>query len=165
MLEHALEGMYNKNFSLCIIFLIDRLHALLGVLVFSLGAALDWTRPAGVQWLTSLLILALVALLSTSLGVAAGAALQRTQAVQAVATLGAFYLFFLAGGIGVLAFSPLWLQDIAVYDPLAYGVHALQMAVFYNSADLLGRDLLVLSLSALAALGLGFLAMRRQIAS
>ena len=138
---------------------------LLGLLIFFLSAALDWTRPAGFQWVPSLLVLALVALLGTGLGVAFGAAVQRLQAVAPFSILVAFYLFFLAGGIGVLAFDPTWLQNIAAYNPLAYGVHALQQAVFYRSSDLLGRDVLVLSLSALVAIGLGVLSMRRGIAS
>ena len=137
----------------------------LGVLLFSLGAALDWTRPEGIRWVTSLLIMALVALLSTGLGVALGAALQRIQPVTSLSVIVAFYLYFLAGGIGVLAFEPTWLQNIAAYSPLTYGVHALQQAVFYSSSDQLGRDVLVLSLSALAALLLGVLSMRRRIAS
>jgi ABC-2 type transport system permease protein len=49
--------------------------------------------------------------------------------------------------------------------PLTYGRHALEMAVFYSSSDLLGRDILVLSASALVAVALGALAMRRGIAS
>ena len=138
---------------------------LLGLLVFCLSAALDWTRPTGFQWIPSLGILALVALLGTGLGVAFGAAVQRLQAVVPFSILVAFYLYFLAGGIGVLPFEPNWLQDIAAYNPLAYGVHALSQAVFYNSSDLLARDVLILSLSALAAVGLGILSMRRGIAS
>jgi ABC-2 type transport system permease protein len=137
----------------------------LGLLVFGLCAALDWTRPAGFHWVTSLLVLALVALLGTGLGVAFGAAVQRLRAVAPFSILVAFYLFFLAGGIGVLAFDPSWLQNIAAYNPLAYGVHALSQAVFYSSSDLLGRDVLVLSLSALVAVVLGVLAIRRGIAS
>jgi ABC-type multidrug transport system permease subunit len=138
---------------------------LLGVLVLLAGAALDWTRPEGIYWVTSLLMIALIALLSTGIGVAIGAAVQRIQPVTGMSILPAFYLFFLAGGISVLAFEPTWLQEIASFDPLAYGVHALEMAVFYNSADLLARDVLVLLLSAFVAVGLGFTAMRRQIAN
>jgi ABC-type multidrug transport system permease subunit len=138
---------------------------LLGVVIFSLGAALNWTRPESSHMVTSLLIMAMVALLSTGLGVAVGAALQRIQPVTMFSILVSFYLFFLAGGIGVLAFEPTWLQNIAAFSPLTYGVHALQQAVFYSSSDQLGRDVLVLSLSALAALGLGVLAMRRRIAN
>ncbi len=138
---------------------------LLGLLVLLLGAALDWTRPEGIYWLTSLLILAMIALFSTGLGVALGAALQRSQPVIAISINIAIYLFFLAGGIGVIAFEPLFLQNIAAYIPLTYGIHALEQAVFYSSSDLFGRDMLVLGLCALAALGLGVLSMRRGIAS
>ena len=138
---------------------------LLGLLVFFLGAALDWTRPAGWQWVSSLSVLALVALLGTGLGVAFGAAVQSLRAVAPFSLLVAFYLYFLAGGIGVLAFDPIWLQNIAAYNPLAYGMHALSQAVFFRSSDLLGHDVLILSLSALAAVGLGILSMRRGIAS
>jgi len=136
---------------------------LLGLLVFSLSAALDWTRPTGVYWGTSLLLLALVAFMATGLGVAVRAAFQRIQVVALSSILVAFYLYFLAGGIGVLSFEPIWLQEIANYDPLAYGVHGLQMAVFYHSSDLFARDLLALGLSALVAIGLGVVSMRRGI--
>ncbi len=135
----------------------------LGLLVFLLAATLGWTRPEGVYWLTTLLILALIALFSTGLGVALGAALHRTQPVIAISINIAIYLFFLAGGVGVLAFEPIWLQNIASFIPLTYGIHALEQAVFYSSADLLGRDVLVLGLTALAALALGTLAMSRGI--
>jgi ABC-2 type transport system permease protein len=137
----------------------------LGLFVFLLGAALDWTRPeGGFNWLTSIVILALVALLGTGLGVAVGSALQRIQSTAPVGINVAFYLYLLAGGVGVLAFEPDWLQNVAAFIPLTYGVHALEQAVFYRSADRLGIDLLVLSSSAAAAIGLGFLAMRRGIA-
>jgi ABC-2 type transport system permease protein len=73
------------------------------------------------------------------------------------------YLFFLSGGTGVLAFEPAWLQRIASFVPLTYGVHALQMALFYNSADLLARDVLVLALSAAATLVAGAWAVRGRL--
>ncbi|GER90056.1 transport permease protein [Dictyobacter vulcani] len=137
---------------------------LLGVLVLLIGAALDWTRPIGMYWFTSLLILAVLVLFSTGLGVALGAALHKSQPVIAISINVAIYLFFLAGGIGVLAFEPLWLQNIAAFIPLTYGIHALEQAIFYSSSDLFGRDMLILGLCALAALGLGVLSMRRGIA-
>lgn len=137
----------------------------LGLLVLLLGYGLGWTQPEGIYWLTTLLIMALVALFSSALGVALGASLQRMQPVIALSINVAIYLFFLAGGIGVLAFEPEWLQAIAAYIPLTYGDHALQMAIFYNSTDQLGMDILVLSISAFVSLSLGVLAMRRSIAS
>ncbi len=138
---------------------------LMGGAVLALGAALGWTRPDGPYIVTSLLIIALVALFSTGLGVALGAALQRTQLVTTTSVIVAFTLFFLAGGIGVLAFEPIWVQTMAAFSPLTYGVHALEQAVFYSSSDQLGRDILVLSLSGMAALGFGVLMMRRGIVS
>lgn len=136
----------------------------LGLFMLGLGAALGWTRPEGVYWLSSLLIIALVALFSAGLGVALGAATRRIPLMLAASMVTAVYLFFLSGGVTVLAFEPTWLQGIASFVPLTYGSHALQMAVFYSSTDQLGRDIAVLALSALAALLLGTFAMRRRIA-
>ena len=136
----------------------------LGFAVLLAGDLLGWTQPEGVYWLTAALAIAGVALMSSGLGVAVGAAVQRMQPVMAIANTGSIYLFFLAGGLGVLAFAPEWLQTIATFIPLTYGRHALEMAVFYSSANLLGRDLLVLAAAALVAVSLGALAMRRGIA-
>ncbi len=138
---------------------------LLGTLVILLGYALGWTQPEGVYWLSTLLTIALVSLFSAGLGVAIGAALRRVQIVIAVSINIAIYLFFLAGGIGVLAFEPIWLQNIAAFVPLTYGRHALEQAVFYSASDQFGLDMLVLALSALVAIGLGILSMRRGITS
>lgn len=137
----------------------------LGLVVLLLGYGLGWIAPVGIYWLSALLVMALVALFSAGLGVAIGALIQRIQPVIPVAIMSAIYLFFLAGGIGVLAFEPDWLQAIAAYVPLTYGVHALELSIFYSSADQLGRDGLVLALSALAAISLGIFAMRKQLAS
>ncbi len=136
----------------------------LGLLVLGLGYVLGWTQPVGVYWLTTLLMLALVALFSAGLGVALGALIQQVQPTIPTSILTAIYLFFLAGGIGVLAFEPIWLQNIAAFVPLTYGIHALQMAIFYSSFDQLGRDVAVLAGSALVTLSLGVFAMRRGIA-
>jgi len=136
----------------------------LGVLVLGAGSLLGWVQPVGVYWLIVLLILALVALFSAGLGVALGALLQRIQPVGSAAIVIALYLFFLTGGTAVLAFDPGWLQTVATFVPLYYGRHALEMAMFYQSSDQLPRDVVVLAGSALLAVGLGILAMRRGMA-
>jgi ABC-2 type transport system permease protein len=137
---------------------------ILGTFVLLVGYALGWTRPEGIYWVTALLAMALVALMSSGLGVAIGATVQRIQPVSGLAINSAFFLFFLAGGTGVLAFEPVFLQNIAAFIPLTYGRHALEMAVFYGSSDLLARDVTVLLIAAVAALWLGALAMRRGVA-
>jgi ABC-type multidrug transport system permease subunit len=136
----------------------------LGMLVLLAASGLGWIYPQGIYWLNATLVVGLVALFGASLGVAIGAALRRIMPVIAVSINLSFYLFFLAGGMGVLAFEPEWLQNIAAFVPLTYGTHALQMALFYNSANLLGRDVLVLGLSSLAALALGTVMVRRGMA-
>jgi ABC-2 type transport system permease protein len=136
----------------------------LGVLVLGVGSLLGWVQPTGVYWLPVLLMIALVALFSAGLGVALGALLQRIQSVGSAAIVIALYLFFLTGGTAVLAFDPAWLQTVATFVPLYYGRHALEMAIFYQSSDQLGRDVLVLAASALLTVGLGILAMRRGMA-
>jgi ABC-type multidrug transport system permease subunit len=135
-----------------------------GTVVLLVAFGLGWVYPQGMYWINALVVVGLVAIFGASLGVAIGAALQRIMPVIAVSVNVAFYLFFLAGGMGVLAFEPVWLQNIAAFVPLTYGVHALQMALFYNSADLLGRDVLVLGFSSLVALLLGAIAVRRGLA-
>ena len=138
---------------------------ILGMLVLLLGDVLGWTQPQGMYWLSALLTVALVSLFSAGLGVAIGAALRRIQVVIAISINVAIYLFFLAGGVGVLAFEPDWLQNIAAFVPLTYGRHALEQAVFYSASDQFALDMAVLALAALAALALGTLSMRRGIAS
>jgi ABC-2 type transport system permease protein len=135
----------------------------LGVVVLAAAAALGWIHPEGIYWLIMLGIVGLVALFGAGLGVAIGASLRRIQPAIAVSIILAFYLYFLSGGVSVLAFEPDWLQTIAAFVPLTYGNHALQMAVFYASADQLGLDAIVLALSSIAALGLGAVAVRRQM--
>ena len=135
---------------------------ILGTLVLLLGYVLGWTQPQGVYWLSTLLTVALVSLFSAGLGVAIGAALRRIQVVIAISINAAIYLFFLAGGIGVLAFEPGWLQSIAAFVPLTYGRHALEQAVFYSASDQFGLDMTVLTLSALAAVGLGVWSLKKR---
>lgn len=136
-----------------------------GVLVLILTYVAGWVQPEGVYWITTLLVTALVSLLSAVLGVAVGVMIQHVQPVSPLAINVGMYLFFLAGGVGVLAFEPQVLQNIAAFIPLTYGRHALEMAVFYSSSEQLLRDMLVLVASIIVALGLSVMAMRRGIAS
>ncbi|GAC1513180.1 MAG: hypothetical protein NVS1B3_17430 [Candidatus Dormibacteraceae bacterium] len=82
--------------------------------------------------------------------------------VAPVAINVSIWLFFVSGGICVAAFLPRWVQTIASYTPTFYGVHALQMSIFYSSTDQLGRDVIVLVATAIFALGLGTFALRRS---
>lgn len=73
-----------------------------------------------------------------------------------------FYLFFLSGGIAMIAFLPAWVQTIAQFIPTHYGVHALQMAIFYSSSDRFVRELLVMLATTALTLLLGVWSVRRE---
>jgi ABC-2 type transport system permease protein len=127
------------------------------------GAAANLTRPQGIYWLEAIGAIALSSTFSAGLGIAIGTWFQRKQPVSVGATIAAVELFALAGGIGVIFFEPEWLQRIAAFDPLTYGIHSLQMAVFYNSSTGVLRDFIVLACTSAAAAVAGSLAMRRGL--
>jgi ABC-2 type transport system permease protein len=107
--------------------------------------AFGWTRlPAAAFVPNALLFVGLTAVLAASLGLVVGVSVKKIQAAHAISANTALPLFFIAGGVGVLAFEPKWLQDIAAFVPLTYANHGLQMAMYYNSTDQLGRDVAVL---------------------
>jgi ABC-type multidrug transport system permease subunit len=133
--------------------------AMLGV-----GALAGLTRPDGVMlWLAALAVIALSAAFAAGTGIAIGTWFQRRQPVSVAATIAAVEAFALAGGLGVIFFEPVWLQRLAVYDPLTYAIHGLQEAVFYSSASGFLRDITVLAIAAAAAAVAGSLALRRQL--
>jgi len=136
----------------------------LGLVLFALGYGLGWTRPQGIFLGTALATIAVMALFATGLGITMGTTLRRVQSVTSLATTLSVRLFFLSGGIGVIQFEPDWLKQIAAFDPLTYGTHALQMATFYASSDLFGRDLAVLGAATLLILVAAWLAFHRRFA-
>ena len=135
---------------------------LVGGVVFGIGAITGILRPEGWYWLLTIGIAALVALASAGIGTALGARLRQVARTTVIAINISIWLFFLSGGIGVAAFLPGWVQNIAAFTPTFYGVHALQMSIFYSSTDQLARDVTVLAITAVAALVLGSAALRKS---
>lgn len=136
---------------------------IVAVLVLLAGAYAGWTRPTGAGWAEALGAITLGSLFASGLGIAIGTWGRRKQPVSVSATIAAVELFALAGGLGVIAFEPHWLQQIALWDPLYYMIHSLQNAVFYRSTSGAGRDAAILAASAAAAAAAGTLAMRRGL--
>ncbi len=136
---------------------------LIATLVIGIGAGTGYLRPSGASWVPTVATVALLALASAGLGVAIGAAARNFQRVTGLSIPLVFYLFFLSGGISVVAFLPDWVQTLAHLVPTYYGMHALQMAVFYNSTEDLARDLAILLVTALAMVALGVFSLRRSV--
>lgn len=135
----------------------------MGLIMFVAGYLLGWTRPAGVFFFTTLLAIALVALFASTAGILLGCALRRVQSVTVLSTTGSVWLFFLAGGLGIIQFEPVFLRQIAAGDPLTYGTHMLQMAIFYDSYDRIGLDVAVLAGGSLVLFALCIYAMRPKL--
>ena len=135
----------------------------MGLIMLAAGYALVWTRPEGTFFLTTLLAIALVALFASTAGIALGCVLRRVQSVNVLSTTGSVWLFFLAGGLGIIQFEPVFLRQVAAFDPLTYGTHMLQMAIFYNSFDRLQQDVLVLVGASAALFVVSLSAMRPSL--
>jgi ABC-type multidrug transport system permease subunit len=134
-----------------------------GLLEVGICLALKWLKlPSWQYWPIALLVISLTSLMAASIGLAVGVWVKKIQAAHALSTNTALPLFFLAGGVGVLAFEPQWLQNIAAFVPLTYANHALQMAMFYNSTDQLGRDVTVLAAITLLATVISIMAVKKS---
>ncbi len=137
---------------------------LIAAVVLVIGAASGYLRPEDpIYWISTVAIVLLIALASAGLGVAIGAAARRFQRVTAIGIPLSIDLFFLSGGITVAAFLPVWLQTTAHFVPTFYGTHALEMAIFYNSSEGIVQDVAVLGVTALAAISLGVLSLRKSM--
>jgi ABC-type multidrug transport system permease subunit len=135
----------------------------LAAAMLAAGDVTGFIHLHGRYWLTALTAITLSAAFAAGAGVAIGTWAQRKQPVTVAATIAAVQLFALSGGVGVIWFEPGWLQRIAAGDPLTYGIHALQEAVFYNSSAGFARDTAVLAVTAVLAATAGTLAMRREV--
>jgi ABC-type multidrug transport system permease subunit len=131
--------------------------------VLAAGAVTGLLRPAGWYWLSALGVIALFGLGAAGIGAALGSRLRRFQSVVPTGVTLAIILFFLSGGISVAAFLPEWVQAVARFTPTFYAVHALQMAIFYQSTEDLGRDVAVMVATVGLGLGAGVLSMRRSL--
>ena len=135
---------------------------LVAAVVLVLSSALGVLRPAGWYWVPALAVIGLIALAAAGSGPPSEARCAALSVSAAGINL-AIYLFFLSGGISVAAFLPEWIQNIAHFTPTFYGVDALEAAIFYQSTDNLGRDVAVLLLTAAGGLVVGVISLRRRL--
>ncbi|HYY50400.1 MAG TPA: ABC transporter permease [Nitrososphaeraceae archaeon] len=136
---------------------------LVAAVVLVIGAVTGYLRPDSLlYWLTTIVIIMLIALASVGIGVAIGSAARRFQRVTAVGIPLSIDLFFLSGGITVAAFLPSWLQTVAHFVPTFYGTHALQTSIFYSSTEGLAQDILVLVGTAFGTIALGIFSLRKS---
>lgn len=122
------------------------------------------TPPVG-HWPALLAVLAATALAAAGLGAALGAWLRRARVVAMAASIVATYLFFLGGGFTTIAFLPSWLRALSAFVPIRYAIDGMRQCLFYADLAGVGRDLLVLGVTAVVAVGVGSVMVRRSWAS
>jgi len=114
------------------------------------------------HWPALAAIFVATALCASGLGAILGAVLTRSRTIAMAASVIATYLFFLGGGFTTIAFLPQWLRNLSAFVPTRYAIDGMRQALFYTTLDGIPTDLLVLCLTALVALALGSLSVRRS---
>jgi len=121
-----------------------------GACMWVAGVGAGLLHPHGPYWLAGISMSLLVGLAAASIGVTIGALLRQFQLASSTSIVVSLYLFFLAGGVSVLAFLPVWLQDVTRFDPLYYAIQSLQRASLDGSAHDFLRDALIMTSLAIA---------------
>ena len=101
-------------------------------------------------------------LCAAGLGAALGSLLKGARVVAMASSVIATYLFFLGGGFTTIAFLPNWLQEISDIIPVRYAIDGMRQALFYPDLQGVGKDIIILIGTAIFAVILGSLAVRRS---
>jgi ABC-type multidrug transport system permease subunit len=99
------------------------------------------------------------------MGAILGTILRGTKNIAMASSLLATYLFFLGGGFTTIAFLPGWLQTISAFNPFRYAIDGMRQALFYPDLIGLPTDLTILVGTAIAAIFVGSIVVRRSWSS
>lgn len=126
-----------------------------GLIVFILTLLLGVRINSFALLPVALISMFLIAVFFTALGIAIASLFEDMQGFQLVMNFVVQPTFFLSGALFPLNGVPSFLQIIAIFDPLSYGVDALRGAVTGQSHFGIGTDLLVLSVLTFIVLAIG----------
>jgi ABC-2 type transport system permease protein len=115
--------------------------------------------PQG-HWPAFLAVLTTLTIAAVGIGLALGMAISRPRVLAMLGLNLSAYLFFLGGGFATVAFLPPWLRTVADLVPTSHAISALRQILFYPDLRNVGRDLLVLGVTAFASLAVGAVALR-----
>ncbi len=118
--------------------------------------------PPANHWPALALLLVATALSAAGIGAILGTFLRGTRTIALAASLLATYCFFLGGGFTTIAFLPIWIQNISFFDPFRYAIDGMRQALFYPDLAGFATDLAVLTGTAVVAVLLGSLVVRRS---
>ena len=118
--------------------------------------------PPANHWPALVALFVATALSASAIGAILGTFLRGTRNIALAASLLATYCFFLGGGFTTIAFLPQWIQMISLFNPFRYAIDGLRQALFYPDLTGLSLDIAVLIGTAVVAVFLGSLVVRRS---
>lgn len=118
--------------------------------------------PPPDHWLALAALFVATACSASGMGAILGTLLRGTRNIAMASSILATYLFFLGGGFTTIAFLPQWLRAISVFNPFRYAIDGMRQALFYPDLQGFSTDLAVLVGTALLAILLGALVVRRS---
>ena len=126
-----------------------------GVIVLILTLIIGVRVHSWVLFPVALFAMFLIALFFTALGIAIASIFEDMQGFQLVLNFVVQPTFFLSGALFPLNGVPKFLQVIAAFDPLSYGVDAIRGGLVNKTHYGLGLDLVLLSFLSLTILAIG----------
>jgi ABC-2 type transport system permease protein len=118
--------------------------------------------PPANHWLALAVLFVATALAASGMGAIVGTFLGGTKNIALAASLLATYFFFLGGGFTTIAFLPQWIQTISVFNPIRYAIDGMRQALFYPDLTGVPTDIAVLVGTAIVAVFLGSLVVRKS---
>jgi len=118
--------------------------------------------PPANHWPALIALLAATALSAAGIGAILGTVLRGTRNIALAASLIATYFFFLGGGFTTIAFLPQWIQTISALNPTRYAIDGMRQAMFYPDLTGFSTDIAVLTTTAIVAISLGTVIVRRS---
>ncbi len=143
------------------------LAGVIASLIFLLPAAFlamylaNISPPPG-HWPALIAVFVATAFCASGLGAIIGTVIRGSRTIAMAASVISTYMFFLGGGFSTIAFLPEWLQTLSSFIPIRYAIDGMRQALFYSNLNGIGKDLTVLSLTAVASVIAGSIMVRRS---
>jgi ABC-2 type transport system permease protein len=132
------------------------------ILVGGLCILFGVIAPPVNHWLALVVLLVATTLSASGMGAIVGTFLRGTKNIALATSLLATYFFFLGGGFTTIAFLPQWIQTISVFNPIRYAIDGMRQALFYPDLTGFSTDIAVLLGTAVVAVLLGSMVVRRS---
>ncbi|GHO98285.1 hypothetical protein KSF_083330 [Reticulibacter mediterranei] len=144
--------------------LLGGLIASLVALIPAVGLCLlaGFISPPADHWGALAALFVATAVCAAGIGAIVGTLLRGTRNIVMASSVLATYLFFLGGGFTTIAFLPQWLRNISAFNPIRYSIDGMRQALFYPDLSGFSTDMTVLIGTAIVAILVGSVVVRRS---